>query len=154
MSAIVFDMMKNTGLLIEFNNGEGDSIGNEISTLALISLFTDARADDSDTLPDNSDDLRGWPGDTFSSAPWGSKLWLLYREKMTTEVRNKAVKYAQDALAWMLRDDGYGVTAKSVVVTGSIPKFQTLALNIAITKPDNSVISFTVSKRWETQSAV
>ena len=149
MSAIVLEMMKNTGVQIE-----GGNIDGEISTLALISLFTDARADDSDTLPDGSTDLRGWPGDSFYNAPWGSKLWLLYREKMTTDVRNKAVKYAQDALAWMLRDDGYGVTAKSVVVTGSIPKFQTLALNIVITKPDNSVISFTVSKRWENQHAV
>lgn len=148
MSAIVFDMMKNTGLIIE-----GADIG-EISTLALISLFTDARADDSDTLPDDSKDLRGWPGDSFYSEPWGSKLWLLYREKMTTDVRNKAVKYAEDALAWMLRDSGNGIVAKSVKVTGSIPKFQTLALNVVITKPDDEVISFTVSKRWETQGAV
>ncbi|WP_233007148.1 phage GP46 family protein [Rheinheimera faecalis] len=148
MSAIVFDMVKNAGLIIE-----GADIG-EISTLALISLFTDARADESDTLPDGSKDLRGWPGDSFYSEPWGSKLWLLYREKMTTDVRNKAVKYAEDALAWMLRDNGEGVVAKSVQVTGSIPKFQTLALNVVITKPDGEVISFTVSKRWETQGAV
>ncbi|WP_240222852.1 phage GP46 family protein [Rheinheimera hassiensis] len=148
MSAIVFGMMKNAGLIIE-----GADIG-EISTLALISLFTDARADDSDTLPDDSNDLRGWPGDSFYSEPWGSKLWLLYREKMTTDVRNKAVKYAEDALTWMLRDNGEGVVAKSVQVTGSIPRFQTLALNVVITKPDDEVISFTVSRRWETQSAV
>lgn len=149
MSAIVFDMMKNTGLIIE-----GADVSGEISTLALISLFTDARADESDILPDDSKDLRGWPGDTFYSEPWGSKLWLLYREKMTTDVRNKAVKYAEDALAWMLRDSGNGIVAKSVKVTGSIPKFQTLALNVVITKPDDEVISFTVSKRWETQGAV
>lgn len=148
MSAIVLDMMINAGLIIE-----GADIG-EISTLALISLFTDARADDSDTLPDDSNDLRGWPGDSFYSEPWGSKLWLLYREKMTTDVRNKAVKYAEDALAWMLRDNGEGAVAKSVQVTGSIPRFQTLALNVVITKPDDEVISFTVSRRWETQSAV
>ncbi|SEH72756.1 Mu-like prophage protein gp46 [Rheinheimera pacifica] len=148
MSAIVFDMMNNAGLIIE-----GADIG-EISTLALISLFTDARADESDTVPDGSTDLRGWPGDSFYSEPWGSKLWLLYREKMTTDLRNKAVKYAEDALAWMLRDNGEGVVAKSVQVTGSIPKFQTLALNVVITKPDDEVISFTVSRRWETQSAV
>jgi len=148
MSAIVLDMMINAGLIIE-----GADIG-EISTLALISLFTDARADDSDTLPDDSTVRRGWPGDSFYSEPWGSKLWLLYREKMTTDVRNKAVKYAEDALAWMLRDNGEGVVAKSVQVTGSIPRFQTLALNVVITKPDDEVISFTVSRRWETQSAV
>ncbi|PSU49492.1 hypothetical protein C9J12_08365 [Photobacterium frigidiphilum] len=148
--SIVFDMMKNTGIIIEGGSVNGDTV----SALVLISLFTDARADESDTLSDSSNDLRGWPGDTFYDAPWGSKIWLLYREKLTTDVRNLAVKYAEDALAWMLVDSGNGQMAKSVVVTGSIPRFQTLALNIDITKPDDEVISLTVSKRWEAQRAV
>ena len=148
--SIVFDMMKNTGIIIEGGSVNGDTV----SALVLISLFTDSRAEESDTLPDASNDLRGWPGDTFYDAPWGSKLWLLYREKLTTDVRNLAVKYAEDALAWMLVDSGDGQMAKSVVVTGSIPRFQTLALNIDITKPDDEVISLTVSKRWEAQRAV
>ncbi|HFQ5182480.1 TPA: phage GP46 family protein [Vibrio vulnificus] len=148
--SIVFDMMKNTGIIIEGGSVNGDTV----SALVLISLFTDSRAEESDTLPDASNDLRGWPGDTFYDAPWGSKLWLLYREKLTTDVRNLAVKYAEDALAWMLVDSGNGQMAKSVVVTGSIPRFQTLALNIDITKPDDEVISLTVSKRWEAQRAV
>ncbi len=146
----MFDMMKNTGIIIEGGSVNGDTV----SALVLISLFTDSRAEESDTLPDASNDLRGWPGDTFYDAPWGSKLWLLYREKLTTDVRNLAVKYAEDALAWMLVDSGNGQMAKSVIVTGSIPRFQTLALNIDITKPDDEVISLTVSKRWEAQRAV
>ena len=148
--SIVFDMMKNTGIIIE-----GGSVADDtVSALVLISLFTDARADISDRLPDDSNDFRGWPGDTFYDAPWGSKLWLLYREKLTTDVRNRAVKYAEDALAWMLVDSGDGQMAKSVSVVGSIPRFQTLALSINITKPDNEVISLTVMKRWEAQRAV
>ncbi|SKA69334.1 Phage protein GP46 [Enterovibrio nigricans DSM 22720] len=90
----MFDMMKNTGVIIEGERVENDTV----SALVLISLFTDARAQESDTLPDNSRNLRGWPGDSFYDAPWGSKLWLLYREKLTTDVRNRAVKYAEDAL--------------------------------------------------------
>lgn len=148
--SIVFDMMKNTGVIIEGERVENDTV----SALVLISLFTDARAEESDTLPDNSRNLRGWPGDSFYDAPWGSKLWLLYREKLTTDVRNRAVKYAEDALAWMLIDSGHGVMAKSVTITGSIPRFQTLALSFEIVKPDDSVISFTVSKRWEAQRGV
>lgn len=147
--SIVLDMVKNAGVIIE-----GGDIDGEISSLVLISVFTDARADDSDTLPDGSDDLRGWPGDTFYDAPWGSKLWLLYREKMTTEVRNKAVKYAEESLAWMLKDDGNGALAKAIKVTGAIPRFQTLALSFVITKPDGEVISFTASKKWESQRAI
>ncbi|ARR08679.1 hypothetical protein HJ155_04095 [Vibrio parahaemolyticus] len=148
-ASIVFDMMKNTGLIIE-----GGSVDDTISALVLISLFTDARAEESDTLPDQSGDLRGWPGDTFYDAPWGSKLWLLYREKLTTDVRNRAVKYAEDALSWMLQDQGEGPLASSVKVTGSIPRFQTLALNIEITKPDGESVSLSVSKLWEAQRAV
>ncbi|HCG8523819.1 TPA: phage GP46 family protein [Vibrio parahaemolyticus] len=148
-ASIVFDMMKNTGLIIE-----GGSVDDTISALVLISLFTDARAEESDTLPDQSSDLRGWPGDTFYDAPWGSKLWLLYREKLTTDVRNRAVKYAEDALSWMLQDQGEGPLASSVTVTGSIPQFQTLALNIIIAKPDGEVLSLSVSKLWEAQRAV
>ncbi|HHY0486343.1 TPA: phage GP46 family protein [Vibrio parahaemolyticus] len=147
--SIVSNMMNNPGLIIE-----GDSVDGTISALVLISLFTDARAEESDTLPDQSGDLRGWPGDTFYDAPWGSKLWLLYREKLTTDVRNRAVKYAEDALAWMLQDQGQGPLAQSITVTGSIPRFQTLALNIVITKPDGESVSLSVSKLWEAQRAV
>ncbi|HFV5416512.1 TPA: phage GP46 family protein, partial [Escherichia coli] len=35
-------------------------------TQVLICLFTDARADDDDVIPDGSGDPRGWPGDTYS----------------------------------------------------------------------------------------
>ncbi len=148
-ASIVFDMVNNSSLYIE-----GEIPDDSVSALVLISLFTDARAESFDTMPDDSNDLRGWPGDTFYDSPWGSKLWLLYREKLTTDLRNRAVKYAQDALAWMTQDDGAGRMAKSVTVTGSIPRFQTLALAIEIVKPDDTTISFSVMKRWEAQRAV
>lgn len=146
---VLLDLVKNTGVIIE-----GEITDDSVSALVLISLFTDARAAESDTLPDATNDLRGWPGDTFYDKPWGSKLWLLYREKLTTDVRNRAVKYTEDALAWMLVDDGQGRMAKSVTVTGSIPRFQTLALTIVIVKPDDQEITLTVSKRWEAQRAL
>lgn len=149
MSSILVEMAQNADVIIE-----GEVSDESVAALVLISYFTDARADASDTLPDGTNDLRGWPGDTFSDQPWGSKLWLLYREKLTTDVRNRAVKYCEDALAWMLVDDGSGRMAKTVKVTGSIPRFQTLALTTVITKPDGEELSFTVSKRWENQRAV
>ncbi len=150
MSANILVAMANAANIIL----DGDLEDESVAVLVLISLFTDVRAELSDELPDGTNDLRGWPGDTFYDNPWGSKLWLLFRQKLTTDVRNKAVKYAQDALAWMTKDSGDGVMAKSVVVTGSIPKFQTLALTIVITKPDDSSMSFSVLKRWEAQRAV
>lgn len=119
-----------------------------LETLVLQVLFTDARADDSDVLPDGTVDKRGWIGDTFADQPWGSKLWLLDREKLTTDVRNKAVTYAQTALDAHLKPD----YASKIVVTGSIPQFQMLRLIIAITRPDGTEITMTINKRWEAQA--
>ncbi|WP_323094369.1 phage GP46 family protein [Aeromonas hydrophila] len=119
-----------------------------LSTLVLQVLFTDARADDSDVLPDGTGDKRGWIGDTFADQPWGSKLWLLDREKLTTDVRNKAVTYAQTALDAHLKPD----YASHIVVTGTIPQFQLLQLQIAITRPDGTTTNMTINKRWEAQA--
>lgn len=119
-----------------------------LATLVLQILFTDARADPSDVLPDGTNDRRGWIGDTFADEPWGSKLWLLDRSKLTTDVRNKAVTYAQTALERHLKP-GY---AKQVVVTGAIPQLQMLQLDIAITRPDGSAMTLSIKQRWEAQA--
>lgn len=119
-----------------------------LSTLVLQVLFTDARADDSDVLPDGTGDKRGWIGDTFAGQPWGSKLWLLDRSKLNTDVRNKAVTYAQTALDAHLKPD----YASHIVVTGTIPQFQLLQLQIAITRPDGTTTNMTINKRWEAQA--
>lgn len=119
-----------------------------LETMVLQSLFTDARADESDVLPDGTDDRRGWIGDTFADEPWGSKLWLLARSKLTTDVRNKAVTYAQTALDRHLKPD----YSKQITVTGSIPQFQLLQLDIAITRPDGSEMTISIKQRWEAQA--
>ena len=146
MSILLDQLSESTNVTI---NGEAPD--NSIAELVLISLFTDARASDSDNLPDLSNDLRGWPGDTYSTKPWGGKLWLLKREKLTSDVKNLSIKYAENALAWMLEDSGDGVMAKSVVVTASIPRINTLMLSIAITKPNGIMMSMSVSQRWAAQ---
>ena len=148
--SILFDQLsKQLNIIID-----GDIFDNSVAELVLISLFTDARASDFDELPDGSSDLRGWPGDTYSDLTWGGKLWLLKREKLTTEVRNKAVSYAENALAWMLEDDVNGALAKSITVTSSIPRINTLALTVVITKPNGLSMSLSVSQRWEAHYAV
>lgn len=119
-----------------------------LETLVLQVLFTDARADDSDVLPDGTSDKRGWIGDTFTVQPWGSKLWLLDRSKLTTDVRNKAVTYAQTALDAHLKPD----YARNIVVTGSIPQFQLLQLVIAITRQDGTEMTMTINQRWGAQA--
>lgn len=119
-----------------------------LETLVLQVLFTDARADDSDILPDGTGDKRGWIGDTFADQSWGSKLWLLDREKLTTDVRNKAVTYAQTALDTHLKP----YYASKIVVTGTIPTFQMLQLDIAMTRPDGTKTTMTINQRWGAQA--
>ena len=79
-------------------------------TAVVLSLFTDARAHDDDTVPDarpgEPGDRRGWWGDALSpdAGPLGSRLWLLWREKDQDEVVIRAQEYARAALAWLVTD--------------------------------------------------
>lgn len=145
-TAIIWDNLTGRGDIDITSAGLRQDAG--LETLVLQILLTDARADESDVLPDGSNDRRGWPGDTFADQPWGSKLWLLAREKLTTEVRNRAVTYAQTALDRHLKP----VYARQITVIGSIPQFQLLQLDIAITRPDGSTMPMTIKQRWEAQA--
>lgn len=76
--------------------------GDDYQTAVIISLFTDRQAREDDQYEDN--DRRGWWGDSESSEPMGSRLWLLRREKLTPQVRQRAEDYASEALKWLLDD--------------------------------------------------
>src|SRR6201991_1877191 len=92
--------------------GQGDWIlsgpslasGNDLATAALISLFTDRTAEDSDRLPDATTGRRGWWGDVDQDIPIGPRLWLLERSKLTSVIAAAAKGYATEALAWMISD--------------------------------------------------
>ncbi|MDU2810833.1 MAG: phage GP46 family protein [Klebsiella michiganensis] len=103
------------------------------------------RADTSDEIPDGTDDRRGWPGNSFSDFEWGSKLWLIDREKLTEEIRMKAENYAQLSMQPLLR---YGY-ARNAKVTATIPRMNWLALNIILTRPDKTQLTVEIKKRWE-----
>lgn len=80
-----------------------------LRTAIAISLFTDRRADDGDTLPWPGDpDRRGWwgdlPLDSAAVDPIGSRLWLLSREKSTEATRRRAEMYIREALQWLITD--------------------------------------------------
>lgn len=114
-------------------------------TLVLICLFTDVRADADDIIPDGSGDPRGWPGDTFSDDPWGSKLWLLDREKLTESVRQRVEDYARLSMQPLLRT-GY---ARSASVTATINGADRIDFIVVLTRPDKSTLRIEISKRWE-----
>jgi len=52
-----------------------------LTTTVLLCLFTDRRAEVSDSLPDGGHDQRGWWADSYRARPVGSRLWLLSLEK-------------------------------------------------------------------------
>lgn len=124
---------------------DGLSLDDGLVTLVLICLFTDARADVDEELPDGSGDLRGWPGDTFSDSPWGSKLWLLEREKLTESVRLRVEDYARLSMQPLLRA-GYVRTAD---VSATIAAADRINFTVALTRPDKSLLTIQLSRRWE-----
>lgn len=105
-----------------------------LTTAVILSLFTDRRAADGDTLPSGETDRRGWWGEiapTLEGYPLGSRLWLLSREKETPETLRRAQYYAEEALAWLLAVGA----ASSVSVEATAPRRGVLALAITIGRP-------------------
>lgn len=106
-----------------------------IQTAVILSLFTDRRADTADRLPANDADRRGWWGDAVADVAGdriGSRLWLLVREKQTTETLNRAREYCQEALQWLI-DDGH---ARHITVEVEWVRRGLLGADIAIELTD------------------
>lgn len=83
---------------------------NGLRTALLLSLFCDALADDDDELPEEQGgetfpDRRGYWADALSRLGpddrWGSRLWLLKGETLTSETRTRARRYALEACRWV-----------------------------------------------------
>lgn len=120
---------------------EGDR---ELETALTISLFTDARAADDDSF--EGEDPRGWWGDTYSENQdkIGSRLWLLAREKQTSQTLNLARQYAQEALAWLVED---GV-AEEVSVETQWVRQGVLGLEVLVHRPGISPDRFIYQVQW------
>lgn len=116
-------------------------------TAVLISLFTDRRAEPGDVLPDAASGPRGWWGDGLNKDGdlIGSRLWLLEREKVTPETRQRYEDYARESLAWLLTDG----LAKAVDVSAAWGQGGLLILSVDITRPDNVHVKY--SHTWDCQ---
>lgn len=107
-------------------------INNDLETSVIVSLFSDAPAQPGDAVDSNY--TGGWWGNTFlgdTTFVLGSRLWLLQRQKLTQAVANAAKQYGMEALQWMITE---GIASSVVVQTQITPLF-TLALGVAIYKP-------------------
>ena len=98
-----------------------------LESAILVSLFSDGRREEEDPPvdPADPDDRRGYWPDTPSDR-FDSLLWLIYREKNTSELERRAQDYASRALEWLVRD---GVCER-VTVEASRPQTHVLALSI------------------------
>ncbi|PWD89613.1 hypothetical protein DC081_09145 [Ignatzschineria cameli] len=102
-------------------NGAGDisidgydfEVDDTLTSAVIISLFTD-RAVEEDELEDGMQN-QGWWGDSYSDEPWGSRLWLLRRQKSLDVVASDAEDYAYEALEWLMNED----LIDSIVVNAS-----------------------------------
>lgn len=119
-----------------------------LRTDAIISLMSDRRARADDQLPEGGVDRRGFWGDAWAVVPGdqlGSRLWLLSREKELPETLRRAREYAEEGLAWMIKD---GI-ATSVEVVASVPRSGVLLLEVAISRSDGGREQFQFDVLWE-----
>lgn len=141
----------------DFEASDGDLLNEDgLETAAIISLFTDRRANDDDILPFEADSKRGWWGDLaapeIEGDQIGSKLWLLMREKTTERTLERARQYIQNALAWMIEDGiaaSIGIDVQRVKNNGS----DRLEFLIEIKRAYGTEKSSRYSFQWDAQIA-
>ena len=109
-----------------------------LETAVLLSWMSDARADESDDIPDGSGDPRGWAGDLVDPtvAPIGSKFWLLRRSVLTPAVADRAVLYGQSSLQHLIKQ---GACARIVVTAFANIAVGRLELNAKLYKTDGTL---------------
>lgn len=141
-------------VFIDFEHGadwllEGFLLADDdgLVTATILSLFTDARANDDDVLPLGQTDRRGWWGDSFPVVAGdrdGSRLWLLRASKQLQQSLNDAKEYAEEALAWFVKDR----VARRVEVETFIARHEVMGMLVRIYRPDGSVTPIRFDILW------
>lgn len=122
-----------------------------LETAVLISLFTDRRADVDDDL-DDVNDRRGWWGDALETDgdKTGSRLWLLYRQKITTKILAKVKEYIEECLQWMLDD---GVVA-DIEVTAERSELDRIYTQIDLSRNSGSKTTVAFDDLWKAMEVI
>lgn len=128
---------------------DGDiAVDRGLATAMILSLFTDARAQDDDAPPSGDpNDRRGWWADQFAAVAgdeFGSRLWLLDRAKQTNETLLLAKQYALECWAWMIEDK----VVASIDVTATNQN-GVLLLAGSVGKPNGDRVAFRFSHVWD-----
>jgi len=115
-----------------------------LRTSVLISLLTDRVAEDTDVLPDNTGIRRGW----WADPTLGSRLWLLFRASLTTDVPAKIEQFSRECLEWMIADGA----AKEIIVTAERTDIYRIDWLIKIIKPgEKDSTTFKFFFNWENE---
>jgi phage gp46-like protein len=109
----------------------------EIETAVIISLFTWARARDSD----KTDKKYGW-----WAGEGGSRLYLLSRTPLYPGIDRDAKSYIEEALQWMVDD---GVAASIAVETQITQSNGHLYVRVAIARDDGDSLEMKWQNLWE-----
>jgi phage gp46-like protein len=120
---------------------------NELRTAVVVSLFSWRRANAEDILPGDDGDLQGWWGDSYATVnghKLGSRLWLLRRRKLTTDVIAKAAEYCREALQWLI-DDKIATSVEVAVERNGIDR---LDLQVIITRTNGTSVELRFADAW------
>jgi len=116
-------------------------------TAVALSLLSDRRALPDDELPGGGTDRRGWWADALAESEgdqFGSRLWLLGREKDLESVRNRAETYARESLEWLLEDK----VAESLEVSATTVSNDTLQIRVVVIRGDGSRLAEQFQYVW------
>lgn len=117
----------------------------------ILSLFLDRRAEEGDVVGDG--DRRGWWADGLDvdGDRWGSRLWLLAREKPTATWVDRAKAYASEALAWMI-EDGVATRVETAAEITTLGGSRGGAIEVQIYQP-TGMSEFRFAAQWATEGA-
>jgi phage gp46-like protein len=116
-------------------------------TAVALSLLSDRRALPDDELPGGGTDRRGWWADALADRQddqFGSRLWLLGREKDLASVRDRAETYARESLEWLLEDK----VAADLEVTATTVSNDTLQIRVVVIRGDGSRLAEQFQYVW------
>ena len=116
-------------------------------TAVALSLLSDRRALTDDELPGGGTDRRGWWADALAESEgdqFGSRLWLLGREKDLESVRNRAETYARESLEWLREDK----VAADLEVTATTIANDTLQIRVVVIRGDGSRLAEQFQYVW------
>lgn len=117
-------------------------------TSVLISLFSNARADNDDTLPQTTELRNGYWGSELVEFNFGSKLWLLGRAKIDTTTLRLVEQYCKDALDWMVQD-GIAQSIEAIAVKENNREIRFL---VRINRKNVDNVFFKFYANWQYQT--